>query len=133
MKVLPVIITSCLVLSLSAVYAWARPATRFDETTQTCRVLDNGPLEMASRPYGEGGTLFTESCKNCHNRNNDQGAPFLWAESKTSKAWNRVFTERYPQCAKDGKWDHLTQEQQMRVNDYLYRFSFDSRDLFDNC
>lgn len=133
MNLIHILVTSCLLIGISASFSHARPATRFDETTQTCRLLNSGPLEATSRPYGEGGKIFRQSCKNCHNRNNDKGAPFLWAESKTSKAWNRVFTQRYPQCAKEGQWDHLTQEEVMRVNDYLYRFSYDSLDRFDNC
>jgi len=133
MKLKRIVVTLCLLVVCSAAFALARPAKRIDERTQTCRVLNSGPLEMASRPYGEGGKLFVALCKSCHYRNNDKGASFLWAESKTSKAWNRVFAQRYPQCAKAGEWDTLTEEQLMRVNDYLYRFSYDSRDNFDNC
>jgi hypothetical protein len=133
MRLKRIVVTTCFLIACSAAFAVARPATRFDEATQTCRVLNTGPLEMASRAYGEGGRLFTALCKSCHYRDNDKGASFLWAESKTSAAWNRVFAQRYPQCAKDGKWDTLTQEQLLRVNDYLYRFSFDSQNSFDNC
>ena len=125
------IISSIIILSVS--YAFARPTSRLDEATQTCRVLSSGSLETASRPYGEGGLMFGSLCKSCHSRDSNKDAPFLWAESKTSKAWNRVFAQRYPKCAKNGEWDALTQEQLMRINDYLFRFSYDSRDRFDNC
>lgn len=133
MKTSRIALTSCLIVAITATFVMARPATRFDETTQTCRLLNSGPLDMASRSYGEGGKIFKQLCKSCHYRNNDKDAPFLWAESKTSNAWNRVFTKRYPQCAQNGEWDKLTPEQMMRVNDYLYRFSSNSRDVFDNC
>lgn len=113
--------------------AGARPEFRFDEKTQTCRNLKDGQLEWDSRGYGEGGRIFQELCKGCHRRANDKDAPFLWPESKTSAAWNRVFTERYPKCAKSGAWDKATAEQLLKVNDYLYRFSENSRDAFDNC
>ena len=64
---------------------------------------------------------------------NEKGIPFLWTESKSSKAWNRVFAERYPKCAKDGSWAGLTQEQIMRINDYLYRWAKDSTDPGNGC
>jgi len=113
--------------------AGARPEYRFDEKTQSCRNLKDGQLEWDSRGYGEGGKIFRDLCKKCHSRDNDQNAPFLWNESKTSEAWNRVFTERYPKCAKNGAWDSATAEELRKVNDYLYRFSENSRDKFDNC
>jgi len=111
----------------------AAPKTRYDATTQTCRVLDDGPLEWESRPWGEGGKLFKEVCKGCHSRNNDKGAPFLWVESKNSTAWNRVFATRSPKCAKAGAWDTITREQQLKLNDYLYRWAANSQDLNDSC
>lgn len=122
------------VISLGPVLtAEARPEFRFDQKSETCRNLKDGQLEWDSRGYGEGGTSFKNLCQACHARDNDHGAPFLWSESKTSAAWNRVFTERYPDCAKDGSWNSLTAEQLLKVNDYLYRFSENSRDTFDNC
>ncbi|MFH1218002.1 MAG: hypothetical protein V1706_16030 [Pseudomonadota bacterium] len=113
--------------------AEARPKSRFDETTQTCRILDSGPLEWDSRPWGEGGKVFREVCKTCHTRNNDKGAQFLYSESKSSKAWNRVFTKKYPQCAKDGSWDKITVDQLQKLNDYLFRFALNSEDINDAC
>lgn len=111
----------------------AAPKTRYDAATQTCRVLDAGPLEWESRPWGEGGKLFKDACKGCHARNNDKGAPFLWVESKSSAAWNRVFETRSPKCAKQGAWDKITQEQQLKLNDYLYRWAANSQDPNDSC
>lgn len=125
---------SCLVLlpTLAAI-SQAAPKTRFDATTQTCRVLDDGPLEWESRPWGQGGRLFRERCKTCHSQGNTKGAPFLWTESKNSAAWNRVFAEKYPACAKDGSWGAMTMEEQMRLNDYLYRWAKNAQDLNDSC
>ena len=113
--------------------AEAAPKTRYDATTQTCRVLSDGPLEWESRPWGEGGKLFKEVCKSCHSHNNDKGAPFLWTESKSSDAWNRVFATRYPKCAKDGSWNGMTKEQLLELNDYLYRFAAYSQGVNDSC
>ncbi|MHB8150056.1 MAG: hypothetical protein ACYDIB_07820 [Desulfobulbia bacterium] len=113
--------------------AAAAPKTRYDATTQTCRVLDNGPLEWESRPWGEGGKLFKDVCKSCHTRKNDTGAPFLWVESKNSTGWNRIFETRSPKCAKQGAWDGITLEQQLKLNDYLYRWAANSQDPNDGC
>jgi hypothetical protein len=113
--------------------ASARPAKRFDETTKTCRVLDDGPLEWESNSWGQGGKMFKSLCQSCHRPGNDKGASFLWVESKTSKGWNRVFTKKYPKCAKDGSWQSMTMDQQLMVNDYLYRWAKNSADLNDNC
>jgi len=113
--------------------ASAAPKTRYDAATQTCRVLGDGPLEWESRPWGEGGKLFKSACKTCHSRNNDKGAPFLWVESKNSEGWNRIFASRSPKCAKSGAWDTITLEQQLKLNDYLYRWAANSQGLNDSC
>lgn len=122
----------CSVAVIISVQAEARPKTRYDATTQTCRIFE-GQADWDSLAYGAGGKGFREVCKKCHTRNNDKGAPFLHVESKTPRGWNRVFAERYPKCAKDGSWDALTQEQLLKVNDYLYRFGLNSEDLNDSC
>lgn len=116
-----------------AMQAYARPESRYDETTKTCRVIGDGPLEWESRVWGQGGKTFKSVCQGCHKRGNDKDAPFLWVESKTSEAWNRVFTQKYPQCAKDGSWQSMTIDQQLMVNDYLYRWAKNSADFNDNC
>ncbi len=116
-----------------AIQAHARPESRYDETTKTCRVIGDGPLEWESRAWGQGGKVFKGLCQGCHSRDNDKGAPFLWVESKTSKAWNRVFSQKYPQCAKDGSWQSMTMDEQLMVNDYLYRWAKNSADINDNC
>ncbi|OGR00675.1 MAG: hypothetical protein A2505_00890 [Deltaproteobacteria bacterium RIFOXYD12_FULL_55_16] len=118
---------------LFANQAEANPKTRYDAASQTCRVLDYGPLEWESRSYGEGGKLFKNICKGCHSRDNDKGAPFLWTESKTSEGWDRIFATRAPKCAQNGAWDGMTPEQLRRLNDYLYRWAADSQDLNNNC
>ena len=117
----------------AAIQANARPETRFDETTNTCRIIGDGPLEWASSSWGQGGETFRNLCQSCHTRDNDKGAPFLWVESKTSNAWNRVFTQKYPQCAKDGSWDSLSMDEQLMLNDYLFRWAKGSQDINDNC
>jgi hypothetical protein len=95
----------------------ATPKKRLDEASQVCRIL----TFQNSGWVSEGSRIFVESCKSCHTRDNDQGATFLHSESKTMKAWNRVFLEKYPQCAKDGQWANLSQEDLLKLNDYLFR------------
>jgi len=108
-----------IVLVAAAVYA--RPSKRLDPQTQTCRVFTPETIE-------EGRNLFRSVCKSCHSRESEAGAPFLHSESKISRAWNRVFAERYPGCAKKGSWAALTDEQLRRVNDFLFMNSADSYD-----
>jgi len=132
-KICTLALAVLITFSLCSTQANARPGSRFDEGTQTCRLIGTGPAAWDASPYGEGGKIFKDFCKGCHFRGNDKDAPFLWSESKSSKAWNRVFAKRYPQCAKDGTWEVYALEQIMKVNDYLYRFSSSSLELFDNC
>ena len=116
-----------------AIQASARPQNRYDENSKTCRILGEGPLEWESSSWGQGGKIFKNLCQGCHSRNNDHGAPFLWVESKRSDAWNRVFTKKYPKCAKDGSWASMSPEQERMVNDYLFRWGKDSQTMDDNC
>ena len=99
----------------------ARPTERFDERTQMCRILDEGFLGWESEPWGLGNKKFKEVCKDCHSRDNDKDAPFLHAKSYVPSGWNRVFAKRRVQCAKDGSWDGLTEEEIQVINDFLYR------------
>jgi hypothetical protein len=99
-----------------AVMVQAAPNKRLDPGTQTCRILG-----FDSMWWGEGAKIFRNNCKSCHFRGNDKGAPFLYAESKSPEAWNRVFFQKYPQCARDGSWGELSQNDQLLLNDYLYR------------
>ena len=116
-----------LVLFGSVVDSQASPKKRLDEATQVCRIL----TFQNSGWVSEGNKIFAKSCKNCHNRDNDQGATFLHSESKTMKAWNRVFLEKYPQCAKDGKWADLSKEDLLKLNDYLFRNAANTYDPND--
>ncbi|MFZ5776370.1 MAG: hypothetical protein ACOY3Z_12875 [Thermodesulfobacteriota bacterium] len=100
--------------------------SRYDEASGTCRLLSDGPLEWDSQAWGEGGRIFKTTCKGCHRRGNDKGAPYLWEESKGRAAWNRVFSSRYPKCAQDGSWGGLSAEQLRKVNDYLFRWADNS-------
>lgn len=122
----------CLALALSCLgvtQAVASPTQRYDEGTKTCRTFDQDSFW-----WGSGAQTFRSTCKPCHSRDNDAGGRFLHSESKTSRAWDRVFAERYPQCAKDGSWDSLSMEQLLKLNDYLYRFgafTYDANDAND--
>lgn len=102
----------------------ASPNKRFDERTQTCRMLNFYNSGWVS----EGSKIFQASCQSCHTRGNVQGATFLHSESKSSKAWNRVFAERYPECAQTGAWVRLSEDHLQKLNDYLYRNAADTYD-----
>lgn len=110
---------------LTAGVVQASPKKRFDPGTQSCRILG-----FDSGWWGTGSKIFKANCKSCHSRGNDQGAPFLHSESKTPKAWNRVFFEKYPECARDGSWN-LTLNEQLKLNDFLYRNGANTYDPYD--
>ncbi|MFZ5760081.1 MAG: hypothetical protein ACOY32_10705 [Thermodesulfobacteriota bacterium] len=114
-RVLVVVLAAVMMLTWTE-NGLAKPAKRFDEGTQTCRIFDTNSLW-----WGKGAKLFQQSCKSCHVRGNDKGAPFLYAESKSPKGWNRVFFKKYPACAQDGSWAGLSPDDLLLVNDYLYR------------
>ncbi len=132
MKQLLVVIICTLALVATAVSVSATPKKRYDKKTGTCRILNSGSLEWESLPWGQGGKAFKQVCKSCHSRNNDQQAPFLWEESKTSKGWNRIFATMRVKCAKDGSWEKLSPDKLLMVNDYLYRWSSTSLDRDDS-
>jgi hypothetical protein len=100
------------------------PKSRFDQGAQMCRDLTFSSSSWAS----EGAEIFRNSCKECHSRDSGKGAPFLHSESRTTRAWSRVFFEKYPKCAQDGAWAKLSSEQLMKVNDYLYRNAYGTYD-----
>ena len=133
MKKYGIIMMACLLATVAAFQASARPTKRFDKTTQSCRMFGDGQAEWDTRKWGKGGKLFKEACKSCHTRTNTVGAPYLWEETKTSKGLNRVFYRKYPQCAKNGAWADISLEQQLLLNDYLYRWSKDAMDITDSC
>ncbi|MBU0673108.1 MAG: hypothetical protein KJ950_00525 [Proteobacteria bacterium] len=107
--------------------AQASPKKRLDPVTKTCRIL----TFYNSGWVSEGNKIFSNSCKNCHARENDQGAPFLHSESKTMSGWNRVFAERYPKCAEQGFWKGLSPDELMKLNDFLYRNAANTYDAND--
>lgn len=109
------VVLSLFFLFVAAVHA--SPRKRFDEGTQTCRIFNQQNLWAGYKS-------FKDNCKNCHFQGNDLDAPFLHEESKTSKAWNRVFFKRSPLCASNGSWDGLDQNDLLKLNDYLYRSAF---------
>ncbi len=108
----------------SAAVVWASATKRLDPGTQMCRIFNQVTL-------WEGREIFQNSCKTCHFTGNDQGASFIHTESKSMKGWNRVFYKKYPQCAKNGEWDNLSQEQLLLLNDYLFRYAQDAYDPYD--
>ncbi len=132
MKYLAISLILFFSLTVTAFSVFATPSKRYDANTQTCRVLNSGPLEWETRSWGKGGKTFKQFCKNCHSRDNNQGGRFLWEESKTSTGWNNFFARQTAQCAKDGEWDKLTTDQLLLVNDYLYRWSSTSLDRNDS-
>lgn len=110
-------IAMAMVLIFGLTAAQATPGKRFDERTQSCRILNFYNSGWVSA----GSKIFKTSCQSCHFQGNDQGAPFLHSESKSMKAWNRVFFERYPKCAKTGAWAKLSEDELQKLNDFLFR------------
>ncbi len=94
---------------------------RFDEGTQTCR-------EITYKNVMTGYKIFRTSCKTCHYQGNQDGTRFLYSESKTPKAWNRVFTDLYPECVSAGAWDSLAPTDRLALNDYLLVDAFGNFD-----
>ena len=94
---------------------------RFDPVSQKSRAL-TFPRTWA------GFKIFTGFCKDCHFTGNDKGATFLHTESKSTRAWKRVFLTKYPKCAQDGTWDKLEQEDLLVLHDYLYS---EARDTYN--
>ncbi len=119
-------VMSFLLIFLGVSLGHANPKKRLDEGTQTCRVFN-----VDSAWWGEGAKIFKRNCKSCHFQGNDKGAPFLYSESKPPRGWNRVFFKKYPQCAKDGSWGNLTLNDQLMLNDYLFRYGADTYDPND--
>ncbi len=113
----------------------ARPKERLDQRTKMCRFLDRGTLDWESEPWGIGGKKFKEVCQSCHAKDNAEGIPFLHAESYTAESWNKIFYKRRKQCARNGAWSTLSEEELLMVNDYLYRngaWTYDPYDA-DSC
>ena len=119
--------TLAAVMAFGLATAQASPRERYDARTQTCRVL----TFYNSGWVSEGSKLFQESCKSCHHRGNDEGAKFLYSETKSMKGWNRVFAERTPKCYKDGAWAKLSENDIEQLNDYLYRNASNTYDPND--
>jgi hypothetical protein len=116
MKKIPVLLILFLYL-LKLAPAHAVPEKRVDAATQTCRILSFYNSGWVS----EGRDIFENSCKICHFKGNNQGATYLHSESKTMQGWNRVFAKRYPECSRNGSWSGLSQEEILKLNDFLYR------------
>ena len=111
-----------LFLVVAAMPAYAKPTKRFDRGSAGIRELTFSDLR-------DGYKIFRQNCKSCHHRGNDQGAKFLHTESKTMRAWNRVFYQRYPQCASAGAWQSLSREDLLKLNDYLFINAADAVDV----
>jgi hypothetical protein len=103
------------------------PKKRYDPGTKMCRDL----TKFSSFWAGEGAKVFKDNCKVCHFSGNSEGAKFLFSESKSGRAWNRIFLKRYPQCAKNGQWASLTEDERLKMNDYLFRYADDTYDPND--
>ena len=125
MKLLRIAVPVVLSLLVAAT-AWSSPDKRLDAATGTWRPLNFYNAGWAS----EGAKRYDSACKSCHYRGNDQGAPFLHAESYPSKGWNRVFAEKWPKCAKSGAWDKLSQEDLEQLNDFLFMNAANTYDAY---
>ena len=104
--------------------SFASPRKRLDPGTNTCRIFTFQNLQ-------DGQKIFKTVCKSCHHQGNSLGAQFLHTESKGMRAWNRLFLEKYAKCAKDGSWDALSEDDLLKLNDYLFRYASDTYDPND--
>lgn len=124
-KIIALVFITALLAGINSGTAVAgETAYRFDPITQKSRAL-TFPRTWA------GYKVFTESCKDCHFIGNDKGATFLHTESKNIRGWKRVFLTKYPECAKDGAWDKLDQEDLLVLKDYLHTTARDTYDPYD--
>jgi len=123
-RITMVLIGGFLILNWFVTAPEASPTKRCDKVANVCRIFTHESL-------WEGYKLFQSNCKSCHFRGNKKNAKFLYTESKVRKGWNRVFSKKYSQCAKDGSWQKLTVEQLARVNDYLFKNAADTYDPYD--
>lgn len=119
-KVIVTVLSLLFCYSFSFTFAVAKDLKRYDPITKSCRILG-----FDSFWGGKGRRLFDQKCRSCHTKNNSQNATFLHAESKSPKAWTRVFFTRYPKCAKTGAWK-ITLDETLLINDYLYRNGADT-------
>lgn len=87
--------------------------------------LSNRPIEYKNLHAGY--LLFKSKCKSCHTQENDKNAPFLCADSKTMKGWNRVFARKNAKVEKQGCLNGLSKEELMDLNDYLYTYASNGR------
>ncbi|MEJ2032717.1 MAG: hypothetical protein P8Y63_06715 [Deltaproteobacteria bacterium] len=107
------------VLLLAAISAvQARPFKRYDPRTDTVRKLTFANLRQGMK-------LYRDFCKKCHSRQTRE-SEFLYPESLTMTAWNKIFAERRVTCAERGVWHQLSEEQLRTINDYLYHEAYDA-------
>ncbi len=122
-KNLSIILIMAVTTACGAALSFARPIQRFDSQTQASRDLEFKNIRA-------GYEIFRNFCKSCHNRKSES-ASFLHAESRTMKGWNKVFERKWVKCAREGFWQKLTNDDLLKVNDYLYYYAYDSYDPYD--
>ncbi len=115
----PCILLLCLglLLSFPGPTNAAPPDKRFDPITDTCRILSFQNLRQGAR-------MFRQVCQSCHHAGYDNGLrdmEILIPRSYSPGRWTRIFTERYPNCARNGSWEKLSTADIQKLNDYLYR------------
>lgn len=108
------IVGSMLLFSLAS----AEESSYFSPGSQSNRTIE-------AQNVRQGYLLFKNNCKTCHTQDNDINAPFLCANSKTMKGWNRVFAGENPIAEKHGCLKNLSKEELKDLNDYLYTYASD--------
>ncbi len=95
-----------------------RPDRRYDKINDTCR-------EFKFQYMRDGARIFKDVCKSCHNENYNSGLRPMTAfvpRSYSPGQWTRFLNgEKTPQCSKDGAWSSLSEDELLKLNDYLYR------------
>jgi len=113
----------CVVVAVAFFMAWVWFPPGEAAAGEYGAELSQGALQESVSGY----RIFRSVCKRCHTRENGK-APFLHAESKTPRGWERVFRDRYPRCARDGSWNGLSEKEVQQLRTYL---KINGRDTFD--
>ena len=126
------VLVCTLPLVAQAAQASDKVETKHCKYRRITAALSNGELGDEALWWQDGNKKFKKNCMNCHRRKNDVGASFLHVESRTQSGWDKVFVERYPQCAQDGSWDSLTEKELRDINDYLCRYAYGTAGVYES-
>ncbi len=113
-----VVLLGVFLISLFAAETFAAPDRRYDKVNDTCR-------EFKFKYMREGARIFKDVCQSCHNEEYDNGLrPMTVFVPRTYSPgqWTNFLTgAKIPKCSKDGSWAGISDDDLLKLNDYLYR------------